>query len=173
MLEIHSDARTQAAKEHPARLQDTPQLGEHFSKVIFIAGEVKYGAAYHDIGECGWEGHLLDDSNLKILDGKSGFQRCGEIANMLDSIAVRIQSKDLAALPKQMNQIAAIPASCIHHAHPRGDVPAKDLIENVDVNLSKLFLKTHRHSFTILPQAAPVSIVNRAARAVTVLEKEK
>src|SRR5882757_6704290 len=68
---------------------------------------------------------------------------------MLDTIAISIDGEDLATLSQQMHKVATIPASRIQHTHSRRDVPPEDLIEDIDVNLSKLFLNVQCHAVTI------------------------
>src|SRR5271163_571890 len=65
---------------------------------------------------------------------------------MLDGILVRVQSKYFTALPQKIDQIASISASGIQHAHFVGNVPTEDLIEDIDVNLSKLLLNVFRNT---------------------------
>ncbi|WP_035358378.1 hypothetical protein [Edaphobacter aggregans] len=62
------------------------------------------------------------------------------MTNMLYSSAVCVQRKYLATLSQQMDKIASMPASCIEYTHSVGNVPSKDLIEDVDVDMSELFL---------------------------------
>jgi hypothetical protein len=71
--------------------------------MIFIPGKMKYGIAHHDIGECVRKRHPLNEPDLKILCRKFGSQGRRELTNILDSIAVRVQGKYLAALSQQMD----------------------------------------------------------------------
>jgi hypothetical protein len=59
---------------------------------------------------------------------------------MFNPIGIRVECKYLATFTQQMDQVAPVPTSGIQHPHTRGDVPAQDLIEHVDINLSKLLL---------------------------------
>src|ERR1700733_10163446 len=72
---------------------------------------------------------------------------------MLHAIAVRVQGKDLAALAQQMHQVAPITASGIQHPHSARNIPAKDLIEDINIDLPKLLPKIQRHTLTILPRS--------------------
>ena len=65
---------------------------------------------------------------------------------MLNGIPVRVQSKYFTALSQKMDQIAPISASGVQHARFLGDVPSKNLIEDIDVDLSKLLLNVQRHT---------------------------
>lgn len=60
---------------------------------------------------------------------------------MLYTFAVCIQREYLTAFSQQMHQITPISASGIQHTHSRGNVSSKDLIEDINVDLSKLLLK--------------------------------
>jgi chorismate dehydratase len=72
---------------------------------------------------------------------------------MLHSIRVRVQGKYLNALTQQMNEVAPISASGIQHAHSRPNISPKNLIEDVNINASKLLLNAQRHKLTITEPA--------------------
>ncbi len=71
------------------------------------------------------------------------------MAHMLNSLDFSIHGIHFAALAQQINEISPITASGIEHAHARRDIPAKYLIENVDIDLPELFLNTESHFFTV------------------------
>ena len=51
-----------------------------------------------------------------------------------------------------MDEVAAVTASGVKHAHAGLDVPAQDLIEYVDVDLAELFLNVQGDSaFELVP----------------------
>jgi hypothetical protein len=64
---------------------------------------------------------------------------------VINAVATEVERKYLAALAQQMHQVSPIPASSVENAHSGTNVSAQNLIENVDVNLSKLLLQTQRH----------------------------
>jgi len=68
---------------------------------------------------------------------------------MLDTFRICIEGKDLATLPKQVDEVAPIAAPGVEHAHGRDDVAAQDLIEDVDIDLSKLFLNAQHASIIV------------------------
>jgi hypothetical protein len=103
---------------------------------------VKYRVTNHNIGKGVGEGHPLNAPNLKVVWRESGSERSGKLSYMLNAIAVEIECKDLATFAQQVYQVAPIPTSRIKNTHPRCDVPSQNLIENIDVNLSKLLLNS-------------------------------
>ncbi len=68
---------------------------------------------------------------------------------MLDALGILIQGEYLASLAQQMDQVSSVPASGIEHAHAGCDVSTQNLIEDVNIDLSKLLLYGERHSVSI------------------------
>jgi len=64
---------------------------------------------------------------------------------MFDCLAAFIQCEYFATLSEEIDQIAPVSAPGIEHPHSRGDISSKNLIEDVDIDLSKLLLNTQRH----------------------------
>ena len=77
---------------------------------------------------------------LEILRRQTGSERCGELANVVNSRGVRVDCKHLAALAKQVNEIPAVSAPGVEHAHTLVDISAEDLIEDVNIDLAELVL---------------------------------
>lgn len=117
--------------------------------MLLISSEVKYRITDHNIDKGIRKGYLLDGSNLKIFRRKSSFQRSGEPSYVLYTIAVLVECKDLAAFAQQVDQIAPISASSIKNTHSRCDIPSQNLIEDVNINMSKLLLNIQCHAFII------------------------
>jgi len=76
--------------------------------VIFIPGKVQYRAAHHHIGKSVRKRHLLNEPDLKILSRKPGPQGRSQSTNMFDPFGVSVQSKHLAALAQEMDQVLGI-----------------------------------------------------------------
>jgi hypothetical protein len=108
--------------------------------MLLIPSEVKHRITDHNIGEGIRKGHVLNGPDSKVICRKSGSKRSRKLSYMLNAIAVQIERKDLAALAEQMHEIAPVPASRIQNTHSGRDVPSQNLIENIDVNLSKPLL---------------------------------
>jgi hypothetical protein len=145
--EVHADPRAEAAEKQAAGPKNAPQLRQHLPEVIVIPRKVKHGTAEHNVGKSVRERHALNRPYLKVFIEKPRFQGCGKAADMFDTFAIGIQREDLAAFSQQIHQIAPVPASSVQHAHSGGDVSPKNLIEDVDVDLSKLFLKAHTQPY--------------------------
>jgi hypothetical protein len=65
---------------------------------------------------------------------------------VLHCFAAAIEREYLATFAQEMHQVAPISTSSVENAHTGGDVSAKDLIEDVDVDLAELFLNIQRHT---------------------------
>ncbi len=61
---------------------------------------------------------------------------------MRDPLRIRIQRKDLAAVTQQIHQVPAVAAASVEHAHIGRNIPAQNLVKDVNVDLAKLFLNT-------------------------------
>jgi hypothetical protein len=117
--------------------------------VSFVAGEVKHGVAEDDIDKGVGKGHVLDEADLEILSGESGFEGGGEFTDVVDGVGVFVEGKDLAALAEKMDEIASVAAAGVEEAHFVSDVAAQELIEDVDIDLSELLLDGSGHVFRI------------------------
>jgi hypothetical protein len=65
---------------------------------------------------------------------------------MLNAVGIRVEREYFASLAQQVYQISPVPTSGIEHTHILRDVPAQDLVENVNINLPKLLLNIQRNS---------------------------
>jgi hypothetical protein len=93
---------------------------------------------------------------------------------VLNCLGVRVHGKYFAAFAKQVNQISAISAPGVEHALALRDIPAQDLIEDVNIDLAELVLKSQRCASVFLFVAvanasrrsygAAVDFVNRLPR---------
>ncbi len=117
--------------------------------MVLISSEVKYRVTDHNIDKSIRERDLFDGSNLKVFCRESRSQRSGKPSYVLYAIAVQVERKDLAAFAQEMDQVAPIPASSIENTHSRFDIPSENLIEDVNVNLSKLLLNIPCHALII------------------------
>jgi len=63
---------------------------------------------------------------------------------VFNSSGIRVDCKHLAAFAKQVNEIPAISATGVKHAHALVDILAKDLIEDVNIDLAELVLDIQR-----------------------------
>jgi hypothetical protein len=105
-----------------------------------IAREVKHRVAEDHVRKPIWKRHLIDLPDLEVLRRQSGFERSREAAHMVDRLGVGIEREYFAALAKQMDEVSSVAATGVEHSHGGGDVAAQDLIEDVDIDLSELFL---------------------------------
>jgi hypothetical protein len=101
---------------------------------------VEHGIAKHDVGDSIRKGHLLDEPDLKVLRWQSGGERGRELTHVVNGLWIGIERKHLTAFAKQVDEIPPIAASGVEHDHAGGNVPAQDLIEDVNIDLAELFL---------------------------------
>lgn len=139
-LEVHTDSGAQPAEEHAARPQHPPEFGQHGAEMLFVASKMKDRIADHHIGQSVREGHLLNQSCLKVIRRQASRKRRRKLTKMLDRLGRFIDRKDLAALAQEMHEISSISAAGIENPHVRGDVSSQDLIEDVNIDLPELFL---------------------------------
>jgi hypothetical protein len=66
---------------------------------------------------------------------------------MVYGFAIFVQRKYLAAFAEEIHEIAAVSAPGIEHAHFIGNISSENLIEDIDVDLSELFLNVHGHEY--------------------------
>jgi hypothetical protein len=141
-LEVHADAGGETAEEESAGTQYAPEFAEHGVEVLAGAGKVQDGATEDDVGDGVGEWHLLDGSDAEVLRG------CWvrEITYLVHSLGIGVDGEYFGALAQQVDEIASGAAACVEDAHGGRDVAAKNLIEEIDVDLSELFLKSHAQS---------------------------
>lgn len=148
LFKVHANAGTQTAEEHSAGFDHAPEFFEHSQKVLIVARKVQYGGAEHHIGKTLREGHLFDPSDLKIFAGQSRAKRSRKLTYVLNRGGFFVDSEDVASAAQQVDQVATITASGIEHDHSGRNVAAQNLIEEVDVDLTELFLKIQRNLFS-------------------------
>ena len=84
---------------------------------------------------------MLDGLDAEILWRQLRRQLRGKPPNSVDGVRVAIGRKDLEAGLQQIDEVSSAAARRIQHAHARADAPAKQLIEQVDVDLPELALE--------------------------------
>ena len=114
--------------------------------MLLISSEVKHRAADHNIGKAIWERHPLNSANLETVCWKSGPKGSGQLPHMLHSFSIWVERKHLAAFTQKMYEVPSIATSGIKNAHSRCDVPSQNLVENINVNVSKLLLNAECHA---------------------------
>ena len=78
-------------------------------------------------------------STRKLSAGRAGGAR--SIADGFNGPRIRVHAEDFVAFPEQIDQIASVPAARVEDPHPGRDTATKQLIEEIDVDLSELLLK--------------------------------
>jgi len=133
----HADGGGEAAEEKAAGLEDAPEIVQHGVEVRVVAGEVEDSAAKDDI-----------EGGVGVGDGLDGFEAeifCREIggdgAGLFDGGRIFVRSEDFVAFVEEIDEVASGAAAGVEDPHAGCDVAAKELIEEVDVNLAELLLE--------------------------------
>jgi hypothetical protein len=131
--------------------------------MLLISSEVKHGTRDYGICKAIWKRHPVNSANLEVFCRQSGANRSGQAPHMLHSFGVHVEREHLAAFTKKIDEISSIATSGIENAHARCEVPAQNLVEDIDVNLSKLLLKAESHLFIISASDGLVGLIALAA----------
>ena len=137
MLVRHADDGGEAAEEETAGFEDAPEALKHRVEVLVVAGEVEDGVAENYVEGGGGEGQGIDGFEVEVICGEVG----GEGADLCDGGRIVVCGKDFVAFIEKVNEIAAPAAAGVEDAHAGGDVAAKELVEEVDVDLAELLLE--------------------------------
>ena len=116
-----------------------------YLELLLISSEVKHRAADHNVGKAIWKGHPLNRANLEMFCWNSGPKGSGQLPYVLHSFSIEVDRKYLAAFTQKMYEVPAIATSSIKNAHLWRDVASQNLVENIDVNASKLLLNAECH----------------------------
>jgi hypothetical protein len=104
---------------------------------------VKNGAAHHDVGKVIGKIHLLDRANAKVRCRQVWGKLRSQGSHVLNTLRICIDCEDLASFAEEMHKVSSVPATSVEDTHPGCDISSQDLIEDVDINLSKLLLHVH------------------------------
>ncbi len=137
----HADGGGEPAEEKATGLQDAPEVVQHGVEVCVVAGEVEDGAADDEIEGSVGVGDGLDGFDAEVFRGEMGSEGGGESAGLRDCFGILIGGEDLVAFAEQVDEIAAGAASGVEDSHAGHDVAAKDLVEEVDVDLAELLVE--------------------------------
>jgi hypothetical protein len=140
-LVLHSNRRSEAAKEEAARFQNPPCTLQHGLEVIVAAGKVQDGATDNNVSESGWEGHCFDSFQSEVVHGESWRDRCGELTRCIESPRIRIRPKHFKAFPEEVYKVATRAAARIKDPHTGSDALPEELIEQIDIDPSELVVK--------------------------------
>src|SRR5271166_4238684 len=110
--------------------------------MLFIPRKMQHGIAKYHICKFIGERDRLELPDLEVLLGQSRIQRGGKPAHMVDASGILVNRKDFTPLAQQVDEVASIPASSVEHAHSGHNVPTQNLIEDIYIDLSELFLNT-------------------------------
>jgi hypothetical protein len=136
-LVFHSDRGRETAEEQPVRLQDAPGSAQHGIKVIVVTCEVEDGAADHYVGKMIREGHMFERLYSKIVRR----QRSGEAARGRNRLRIQIDAETFIPRGEKVVKVSPEPAARIEDFHAGPDTAAKELIEQIDIDLAELFSK--------------------------------
>jgi len=110
-----------------------------------IPRKVHHRVADHHVCKPAGEQHLLDLPHLEVFVRQSRRQRGSELAHMLNGGRIGVKREHLAPFAEKMHQVSPVTASRVKHTHSRRDVPAQNLVEHINIDLTELFLDRQRH----------------------------
>jgi hypothetical protein len=137
----HADGGGKAAEEETVGLDDAPEVFEHSVEVSVVAGEVEDGAADDEVEGFVRVGDRFDGFDAEVFRGQMRGESGGESASLGDSFGTVIGAEDLVAFAEEVDEVAPRAAARVEDSHAGHDVVAKDLIEEVDVDLAELLLE--------------------------------
>jgi hypothetical protein len=112
------------------------------------------GAADYGIGEGVREGHRFDRFRAKVVRRQRWREGCRQMARGIDGSRVCVNSIHVEAFPEQINEITARAAAHIDDTHARSDAAAQQLIEQINIYVTKLPVKI-AHSVNPIPACGP------------------
>jgi len=103
-----------------------------------IRGEMQNGAADHDVGKGIRKGHSFDGFVTEVIC----WNVWGEAPNRRNGAGIGIDGKDLVCGVHKIDEVSAAAAAGVEDSHAGLNAAAKELIEEVDVDVAELFLET-------------------------------
>ena len=114
---------------------------EQLSRIATIAREVKHRAADRDVRTLVLERHGFDAIHAEAIRGQLGGEFTGHAPHGVHRHWVGIGAEDVVALAQQVDEIAAVAAARVEHAHAGRDASTQDLIEEVNIDVPELLLE--------------------------------
>jgi ketosteroid isomerase-like protein len=125
----------------------------HGVKMIVVARKMQHGAAENAVGKVVWKGHSLYRLQTEVTVRERRMKLCGERPDVLDGLRVGVRAKNLETLLQQIHEVPARATPCIENPHAGRNASAKDLIKDINVDETELFLQTGHNE--ILPRPFP------------------
>ena len=133
-----ADRGREPAEEKPSRLERPPAAVQHRVEVIVVSREVQDGVDDDDVGEEIRERVCFDGFDAEVVSR----QVRREAAHGVDRLRIEIGAEDLVPFAEQVHDVPAGAAAGVEDRHPLRDIAAQELIEEVDVDVAKLFLES-------------------------------
>jgi hypothetical protein len=109
--------------------------------VRVVTGEVEDGAADDEVEGVVGVGDGLDGFDTEVFRREMRGEGGDESAGLRDGFGTLIGAEDLVAFAEEVDEIAAGTASGVEDSHAGHDVAAKELVEEVDVDLAELLVE--------------------------------
>jgi hypothetical protein len=110
--------------------------------VRVVAGELADGAADDEVKGVVGIADGLDGFDAEVFRGKVGGESGDESAGLRDGLGTLIGGEDLVTFAEEIDEIATGAAAGVQNSYAWHDVAAKELVEEVDVDLAELLLES-------------------------------
>ncbi len=134
---LQADAGGEPGEEHSVGREHPPHLVHHAAEVRFIRREVQHRAANHRVRAEILPGQAFDLTDLEILRRQRRGARRRQASHRLNRGGISIDAETVKAAPKEIHQVPTVSAPGIEDAPAAIEAALRELIEQVDVDLSK------------------------------------
>ena len=138
---FHTDGGRQPGKEYAPGAEHAPRPVEHGFEVGVIPGKVEHRAADDRVGERVRERHGFDRFNPKIPGVERWGEPPGEATDRIDGPGIDIGAEYFESGAEEVHEVSALPTPRIEDPGAGRETASKELIEEIDVNLTKLLFK--------------------------------
>lgn len=137
-LTLEANARRQSREQQAARREHAPQFVEHRAKIALVAREVQHGAADDRVNGGISPGQRIERSAIGVLRPNHRARRRRQPTSRVDRQWIGVGNAQVEAVVQEEGQIPSAAAAGIEHAPPAIESAAKQLVEQIDVDLSEL-----------------------------------
>ena len=124
--------RIQAAgREH------APHLLHHPAEVIAILREMQHGAAHHGLHAPRVLRQMVETANREVVRRQRRRMERRQLPDARDGRCLSIDAVAFETVPQEVHEVAAVAAPCVEHPAAPIKASARDLVEQVDVDLAE------------------------------------
>jgi hypothetical protein len=141
MLMGSSDDGGETAEEEAAGFQHAPEIMQHGVEVSVVSAEVEDGAAEDEVEGGVGIGDGLDGFDAEVFGREMGSKGGCEGSGLGDGVGVLVGREDFVAFAEEIDEVASRTAAGVQDTHAGVDVAAEQLVEEIDIDVAKLFLE--------------------------------